>query len=87
MSRVRRLLLGLGLAIALLSLMPWTPVYALTDSYVGRVFRNFYETHDGIRLLGVPQTGIRKVNGYPAQYFEKGRLEDHRLIRKTRLGG
>ncbi len=82
MSRVRRLLLGLGLAIALLSLMPWTPVYALTDSYVGRAFRNFYETHDGIRLLGVPQAGIRKVNGYPAQYFEKGRLEDHQADTK-----
>lgn len=77
MSPVRRLLLGLGLAIGLLSLLPFSPVYALSGSYVGREFRDFYETHDGMSLLGAPQTGIRKVEGYPAQYFEKGRLEDH----------
>jgi lipoprotein-anchoring transpeptidase ErfK/SrfK len=31
-----------------------------------------------MRLLGASQSGIRKTNGYSAQYFEKGRLEDHR---------
>lgn len=77
MSLVRRLLLGLGLAIGLLSLLPFTPAYALTENYVGRAFRDFYQTQDGMRLLGASQTGIRKVDGYPAQYFEKGRLEDH----------
>lgn len=77
MSRFQRLLFSITLAISLLSLLPIAAAYGLTGSYVGRPFRDFYQTHQGMRVLGSPQTGIRQINGYPAQYFEKGRLEDH----------
>ena len=78
MSRFRRLLLGLGLAASLLALLPLGAAHALNGNYVARQFRAFYGAHDGMRVLGPPLTGLRQVDGYPAQYFEKGRLEDHR---------
>ncbi len=28
-------------------------------------------------MLGYPLTDLVEVTGYPAQYFEKGRIEDH----------
>jgi spore germination protein GerM len=31
-----------------------------------------------MRVLGYPLTGLTEAHGYPAQYFEKGRIEDHR---------
>lgn len=77
MLRYHRVLFGLALVVGLASLLPIAAAYALTGNYVGRPFRNFYEMHQGMRVLGPPQTGIRQVNGYPSQYFEKGRLEDH----------
>jgi lipoprotein-anchoring transpeptidase ErfK/SrfK len=80
MTRFRRLLVGLLLAVGLASLLPIAATYALTGSYIGRPFREFYLTHQGMRVLGAPQTGIRQVGGYPSQYFEKGRLEEHREV-------
>lgn len=41
-------------------------------------FAEYYQRHDGERLLGPPLTQLLEVEGYPAQYFEKGRVEDHR---------
>jgi hypothetical protein len=41
-------------------------------------FAAYYQDHDGVRLLGYPLTGLLEVEGYPAQYFDKGRIEDHR---------
>src|SRR3712207_4823998 len=78
MSRLHRWLLGLGVALGLLGLTPLPAAHALTGSYVARPFRAFYQAYEGMRLLGSPRTGLRTVHGYPAQYFEKGRLEDHR---------
>jgi hypothetical protein len=45
---------------------------------VAEPFRAYYSHHQGARVLGNPLTGLLQVSGYPAQYFEKGRLEDHR---------
>src|SRR3954470_6162736 len=45
---------------------------------VAPVFRDYYNAHEGMRVLGNPLTGLVQVAGYPAQYFEKGRIEDHR---------
>jgi lipoprotein-anchoring transpeptidase ErfK/SrfK len=78
MKHVRRLVIGLGVIVGVLSLLPWSSAFALGENYVGRQFRQFYESRDGIRILGHPQGGIRTIGGYPSQYFEKGRLEDHR---------
>jgi hypothetical protein len=44
-------------------------------------FRAYYDQHQGIRVLGYPLTGLVEADGYVAQYFEKGRLEDHRADR------
>jgi hypothetical protein len=41
-------------------------------------FAPYYQDHDGIRLLGHPLTQLHEVEGFAVQYFEKGRLEDHR---------
>jgi hypothetical protein len=41
-------------------------------------FQAYYEQHQGVRMLGYPLTNPIEVNGRLAQYFEKGRLEDHR---------
>ena len=45
---------------------------------IAEAFRDYYSRHQGIRVLGNPVTGLVEAGGYPAQYFEKGRIEDHR---------
>jgi hypothetical protein len=60
------------------SLLPGTGVHALGDNYVAPPFRAFYYRHDGMRLLGPSISGMLQSAGTPVQYFEKGRLEDHR---------
>src|SRR5688572_13427833 len=41
-------------------------------------FRDYYDSHQGIRVLGYPLSGMMEIEGVPVQYFEKGRIEDHR---------
>jgi hypothetical protein len=50
---------------------------AHAQSEVAEPFRAYYEQHQGVRILGHPLTGLVQANGVPAQYFEKGRIEDH----------
>jgi hypothetical protein len=50
---------------------------AHAQSEVAEPFRAYYEQHQGVRILGHPLTGLVQTNGGPAQYFEKGRIEDH----------
>ncbi|KPV52971.1 hypothetical protein SE17_12340, partial [Kouleothrix aurantiaca] len=45
---------------------------------VAEPFRDYYAQHEGIRVLGYPISDLREAGGYAAQYFEKGRIEDHR---------
>ncbi|HYP21907.1 MAG TPA: hypothetical protein VEY08_17695, partial [Chloroflexia bacterium] len=45
---------------------------------VAEPFRDYYKGHQGLRVLGNPITGLVQTDGYAAQYFEKGRIEDHR---------
>jgi photosystem II stability/assembly factor-like uncharacterized protein len=40
-------------------------------------FQQFYNTYDGLRLLGMPISVPTTTGKYFSQYFEKGRLEDH----------
>lgn len=49
-----------------------TPVHSIAIR-----FASYYSHMDGLRLLGNPLSNEMTVNGYSAQYFEKGRLEDH----------
>jgi hypothetical protein len=45
---------------------------------VAEPFRDYYNRYQGMRVLGNPIAELAEVNGYAAQYFEKGRIEDHR---------
>jgi hypothetical protein len=60
----------------ILALVPGGAVWA--GPQVAEPFRAYYEQYQGLRVLGYPLTGQVEANGYSAQYFEKGRLEDHR---------
>ncbi|HEX6292178.1 MAG TPA: GerMN domain-containing protein [Herpetosiphonaceae bacterium] len=55
-----------------------TPLAARPTADVAEPFRDYYNRHQGIRVLGYPLTDLVEVDGYAAQYFEKGRIEDHR---------
>ena len=80
----RRGLQHLLLAVVLLALLPTTATRAGTPSAptgapeVASQFRDYYNRHQGIRVLGNPLTDVVQVEGLAAQYFEKGRIEDHR---------
>lgn len=58
-------------------LLPVGTAGATTTPEVAAPFRDYYNQHQGMRVLGYPLTQQVKVNNYQAQYFEKGRLEDH----------
>ena len=72
---LRHYLFRLGLSAALaLALLPGS---ARADPHIDERFYEYYQRHDGMRVLGYPLTDLVELDGYPAQYFEKGRLEDH----------
>lgn len=54
------------------------PGAARAGPAVGEPFQAYYQQHQGMRVLGYPLTELIEVDGHLAQYFEKGRLEDHR---------
>ena len=71
-----------GLALAI----PSRTLYAATDGGVYQStlawpplarFQPYYDARDGYRLLGTGISLQADAGGYVAQYFEKGRLEDH----------
>ncbi len=67
------------LVIILLGSLLMLPVMtARATPAVDARFFDYYHQHQGIRILGYPLTELVEVNGYAAQYFEKGRIEDHR---------
>lgn len=53
------------------------PVAARATPAIDERFRDYYEQYQGLRVLGYPLTELVTVDGHPAQYFEKGRIEDH----------
>jgi Sporulation and spore germination len=65
--------------IALVVLLPMGAARAAQPgSDIDPLFRDYYNRHQGIRVLGYPLTALVEADGYAAQYFEKGRIEDHR---------
>lgn len=40
-------------------------------------FVDYYNTHDGLRVMGLPISSSTMIGKYFSQYFEKGRIEDH----------
>jgi hypothetical protein len=73
-----------GLITVLLVLMMLPPAPAKADLEVAAPFQNYYATHQGIRVLGYPVSQLINVNSFPTQYFEKGRIEDHRAADTSR---
>ncbi len=66
------------LAVVTFGLGLGAPGAAHAQSEVAEPFRAYYRDHQGLRILGRPLTSLVDVSGIPAQYFEKGRIEDHR---------
>ncbi len=66
--------------LALLALiMVWLPVRPVQAQVgVEQRFAAYYASRDGVRLLGYPLRPLSSFEGFPAQYFDKGRIEDHR---------
>jgi len=70
-----------ALAVAMLLLPPGTtygqsaPVES--EDIIADPFVKHYWGHQGLRVLGYVHSHQMNANGYLAQYFEKGRLEDH----------
>jgi hypothetical protein len=75
MKRYTQLLL---LALVTFGLALPAPGPAQAQSEIAEPFRPYYRDYQGLRILGHPLTGLVDTNGIPAQYFEKGRIEDHR---------
>jgi hypothetical protein len=73
---IKPILAWLMCAAMLLAFLPFGQAQA--SSTVAEPFRAYYQQYQGMRILGYPITGLIESNGYQAQYFEKGRLEDHR---------
>jgi hypothetical protein len=74
--RMRYIVSWLAIIGVILALLPYD--VARAEPAVAEPFRDYYDQHQGIRVLGYPLTGLVEADGYVAQYFEKGRLEDHR---------
>lgn len=51
---------------------------AAASPTVAEPFVAYYNQHQGLRVLGHPLSDLTQAQGYLAQYFEKGRIEDHR---------
>ncbi len=57
-------------------------VSAASSSPVAPWFQRYYDAYDGLRLLGQPLAAPTTVDGWPAQLFEKGRVEDHSAVER-----
>jgi len=69
----------LAAIILILALLPASLAHA--ERSVAEPFRAYYDQYQGMRVLGYPITELIEANGYMAQYFEKGRIEDHHAER------
>lgn len=76
--RVRFLAIIILMSICLGMSTTSPPTHAQQSNYLSEPFLTYYWTHEGIRTLGLVNSVLVHLNGYPSQYFEKGRLEDHR---------
>jgi hypothetical protein len=73
----------LAFLFAFLSLTPALPSEAALQPQaqtpaIALRFQAYYAKHQGLRVLGYPVGEPLFAYTYPAQYFEKGRIEDHR---------
>lgn len=50
----------------------------LSGQSIDPIFFDYYSNHDGPRLLGTPLSSVVSEGSRKVQYFQKGKLEDHR---------
>ena len=69
-----------ALMVALATLAPAPPARAarLQTPEIAPRFQAYYAENEGLRVLGYPVSEQLFAYTYPVQYFEKGRIEDHR---------
>ncbi|HEY0736097.1 MAG TPA: GerMN domain-containing protein [Herpetosiphonaceae bacterium] len=77
-QRLLRLLIVLTIAAVFAGSAARVMATPLAD--VADPFRDYYNRHEGIRVLGYPVTDLVEADGWTVQYFEKGRIEDHRAV-------
>ena len=58
------------------------PGVTTTNLGVAPWFQRYYDAYDGLRLLGQPLAPPTTTDGWPAQLFEKGRVEDHSAVER-----
>ncbi|MEO7410596.1 MAG: GerMN domain-containing protein [Sphingomicrobium sp.] len=78
MPRLRCISIVALLALSVSLLPPSFISQAQGGPTIATRFATYYQSHQGLRLLGNPVSGLAFGNGYPVQYFEKARIEDHR---------
>lgn len=79
MYRYGVFLFALMMAVSLLIVPTATQAQVSSQEAVAKPFINHYWNNNGQRVLGYAQTLMLDGGGYPVQYFEKGRIEDHSL--------
>ncbi len=75
-QRLALLCFSLFCMFGLLVLLVPAPTQA--DELAAEPFIDYYWQHHGERVLGRINSPVFESNGYRMQYFERGRLEDHR---------
>lgn len=77
----RRVILALLLVALLLALpLPIAAPHTYAQDQAAEPFATYYWLHHGQHTLGLMQSPVLEVDGIRVQYFEKGRLEDHRQL-------
>jgi hypothetical protein len=79
LSRFHRVLSSVILVVVLL-LVPAAVPPVQAGEVSAEPFADYYWRHQGERTLGRIHSPLVEINGYRMQYFEKGRLEDHRHL-------
>ena len=67
-----------GFLLLALALMAAPRANRVSAAEVDPLFQDFYTRYQGLRVLGNPVSKLTEIAGFPTQYFEKGRIEDHR---------
>src|SRR5688500_15380461 len=76
MQRKRTRTVWLAVVALAFALLPVQVVARHRTFVVAEPFVEYYNTHEGMRVLGYPLTDLTEVSGYQGQDYENGRIED-----------
>ncbi len=62
------------------SFVPMVTPQAYAQELIAEPFAEYYWKHHGAQTLGQVHSPVYEIDGVRVQYFEKGRLEDHRHL-------